>query len=242
MEDRRSRSSRLLSGSLGGEGGDLRVGIGQNLVVVEAGHRGLDVVSLSHIEVLSEVLISAPPVGMNHTNLLILPDLVEVRVSDIVLLSIGGESAVGVRGVVEGVSLSNVPLPLSNHALLLHLGDEVQDERLVEVVEEQAPHNSDPVLAGQSRDLPEGVSPGVLKEPGDVLEHSPLLGHITRLLGSNHELSEVAVGFLGEGSANHVSSLVHVRVSVHEALNTGEALSEVGLGMVPIVQVLSHVN
>ena len=51
--------------------------------------------SLSHVEVLSEVLVSAPPVGVDHADSLISSNLMEVGVSNVVLLSIRWESSVG---------------------------------------------------------------------------------------------------------------------------------------------------
>ena len=48
------------------------------LLVGEARHRGSDVVLLSHFEVLSEVLVSAPPVGPHHGDFLVSSDLMEV--------------------------------------------------------------------------------------------------------------------------------------------------------------------
>jgi len=65
-------------------------------LVVEARHGWSDIVLLSHFEVLSEVLVSAPPVGPNHADSLVSPDLMEVRVSHIVLLSVYWESSVSV--------------------------------------------------------------------------------------------------------------------------------------------------
>ena len=96
--------------------------------MVESGEAWLDSVFLSHVEVLSEVLVSAPPVGVDHADSLVSSNLMEVRVSDIVLLSIGWESSVGVRAVVVFVNLSNMPLPLSNHTFFLLLGEQEEDE------------------------------------------------------------------------------------------------------------------
>ena len=89
--------------------------------MVESTERWSDVVSLSHLEVLSEVLISAPPVGVNHANSLISSDLMEVGVSNIVFLVISRHSSITVRSRVVAVDLSNVPLPLLNHRFLLFL-------------------------------------------------------------------------------------------------------------------------
>ena len=93
--------------------------------MVESTERWSDVVSLSHLEVLSEVLISAPPVGVNHANSLISSDLMEVGVSNIVFLVISRHSSITVRSRVVAVDLSNVPLPLFNHRFLLFLGNEI---------------------------------------------------------------------------------------------------------------------
>lgn len=68
--------------------------IGVDLFVVETGEGWLDAVLLSHFEVLSEVLVSAPPVGPDHIESLVSSDLMEVRVPNVVLLSICGESTV----------------------------------------------------------------------------------------------------------------------------------------------------
>ena len=62
--------------------------------MVEATHGWLHSILLSHLEIFPEVLISAPPVSVNHTDFLILSDLMEVRVSNIVLNSIGWESSI----------------------------------------------------------------------------------------------------------------------------------------------------
>ena len=96
--------------------------------MLESGEAWLDSVFLSHVEVLSEVLVSAPPVGVDHADSLVSSNLMEVRVSDIVLLSIGWESSVGVRAIVVLVNLSNMPFPLGNHTFFLLLGEQEEDE------------------------------------------------------------------------------------------------------------------
>ena len=96
--------------------------------MLESGEAWLDSVFLSHVEVLSEVLVSAPPVGVDHADSLVSSNLMEVRVSDIVLLSIGWESSVGVRAIVVLVNLSNMPFPLSNHTFFLLLGEQEENE------------------------------------------------------------------------------------------------------------------
>ena len=84
----------------------------------------LDSILLSHFEVLSEVLVSAPPVRVDHRDSLVSSDLMEVGVSNVVLLSISWESSIGVRRIVMLVILSNSPLELSDHTLFLLLGEQ----------------------------------------------------------------------------------------------------------------------
>ena len=64
---------------------------------------------LSHLEVLSEVLVSTPPVSVNHASSLLSGLLMQVGVSHVVLLAIGGQTTVGVRAVVVLVVFTNVP-------------------------------------------------------------------------------------------------------------------------------------
>ena len=120
--------------------------------------------SLSHLEVLSEVLISAPPVGVDHGNSLVSSDLMEVGVTHIVLLPIHWESSVSVRRIVVLVNLADVPFPLGNHTLLLLLGQKVQHERLVEMPDQKYPAESDSILVSQCSNFPESISKRVFKE------------------------------------------------------------------------------
>ena len=82
----------------------------------------LDSILLSHVEVLSEVLVSAPPVGVDHGDSLVSSDLMEVGVSNVVLLSVSWESSVRVRRIVMLVGLADGPLELGNHTFFLLLG------------------------------------------------------------------------------------------------------------------------
>ena len=94
-----------------------------NGFVIEAAQCWLDIVPLSHLEVLSEVLVSTPPVSMNHANSLVSLHLMEVGVADVVLLAIGGQTSIGMRIVVVLVVLANVPSPLRDHTFLLLFGE-----------------------------------------------------------------------------------------------------------------------
>jgi len=157
-------------------------------------------VSLSHVEVLSEVLVSAPPVGVDHADSLISSNLMEVGVSNVVLLSIRWESSVGMWGVVVLVDFSDVPLPLGDHALLLLLSQKIKHEGLVQVPDQEDVDNSNSVLVSQSSNFPEGVTEWVLEESGKVFECSPFLGHVSWLLGLSNELGVITISLLGQSS------------------------------------------
>ena len=197
-------SSLGLSGVAHGvDGGVLLGNLVVDLLVVEAGKGRTDVVFLSHLEVLSEVLVSAPPVEVDHAESLVSEALMEVGVTNVVLLAIGRESAVTVAHGVGVAGLTHSPSPVLQHILLLILHEHVHHEGLVEVVDKQSPDQSESVLSVQGADLPVNVSSGVLEEPGNVLESSPSLGFITRLVGLVHEFGEVTVSLLGKGSKNN---------------------------------------
>ena len=90
-------------------------------LVLESGESWLDSVSLSHLEVLSEVLVAAPPVSVDHAQALVAALLVQVRVLQVVLLTIVGETTVLVSWAVLVVGLTNAVAPVLAHALLLVL-------------------------------------------------------------------------------------------------------------------------
>ena len=77
--------------------------------------------SLSHFEILSEVLISTPPVGPDHVQSLVSSNLMEVRISHIVLLSISWHSSVSYWSSVSFICLSKSVSPMSYHSFLLYI-------------------------------------------------------------------------------------------------------------------------
>ena len=87
-------SSWGLAGSQVNEGLVLLHRVGVDALVVEAAQSWLEVVPLPHLEVLSEVLVSAPPVSVDHRNSLISSYLMEVGVSNIVLFMISWHSSI----------------------------------------------------------------------------------------------------------------------------------------------------
>lgn len=66
--------------------------------------------------------------------------------------------------------------------------------------DEEEPEETDSVLSVEGVHLPVNIAEGVLEESSDVLERSPLLGHITRLSCGDHKLVEITIGLLCEGS------------------------------------------
>ena len=66
--------------------------------------------------------------------------------------------------------------------------------------DKEEPEETDSVLSVEGVHFPVNIPEGVLEEPSDVLECSPLLGHITGLSCGNHKLVEITISFLCEGS------------------------------------------
>ena len=97
----------------------LLLDVGVDLLVVEAGDRGSDAVALSHLEVLSEVLVAAPPVGPDHIQALVAAGLMEVRVAHVILLSVDWEAAVSVSCSVLLAHFTKSVAPVLNHAFFL---------------------------------------------------------------------------------------------------------------------------
>ena len=196
------RSLHVFGGANLGPLGVLSQGLVIDLLVSEAGQCRLDAVSLAHVEVLAEHLVSAPPVRVNHADFLVAQHLMRVRVPHVVLVTINGEASVRVRRVVVAVVLADVPPPLGNHVLLLLLSEQIQHEGLVQVEDEEGVGDADAVLRRQHGHSPVRVAEGVLKEASDVLEGTPFLGLITRLVRLLNKLGEVTIGVLGESSVN----------------------------------------
>ena len=184
----------------GGNGSVLLGHVVINLFMVESSSCWADVVALSHLEVFSEVLVTAPPIGVDHAESLVPADLMEVRVAHVILLAIDGESAVFVGLSVELVSLSNVPLPGFDHLFFLVFNHHKEEEGGVQVENKEHPHKANTVLRVERLKFPVNVTCGVLHEAGNVFECSPSLGVVTGLLRAGHEFSKVAVSLFGEGS------------------------------------------
>ena len=83
---------------------------------------------LTHLKVLAEVLVTAPPVEMDHAETLVASNLMEVSIPDVVLDTIGWESPVTVEVAVSLVVLTDSEAPVLHHSLLLVLDHDVEEE------------------------------------------------------------------------------------------------------------------
>ena len=147
----------------------------------EARQGWFEVVLLAHLEVLAEVLVTAPPVQVDHAETLVTPDLMEVRVPDVVLDAIGWEPSIAVESTVGLVRLTNPVTPVVDHPLLLVLDHSVEKEAAPEMEDDHAPEESHAILPMEWLCFPVDIAQGVLEEASDVFERSPSLGIITRL-------------------------------------------------------------
>ena len=75
--------------------------------------------ALSHLEVLSEVLVAAPPIGPDHIETLVAAGLMEVRIAHVILLSVNREAAVSVACTMLLAHFTKSVAPVLNHAFFL---------------------------------------------------------------------------------------------------------------------------
>ena len=159
------------------------------------------VMLLAHFEVLAEVLVTAPPVEMNHAEALVTTNLMEVGVSNVVLDTIGWESPVTVQIAVSLVVLTNTVAPVFDHSFLLVLHHRVEQEAAPQMEDDHAPQETHTVLPVEWLHFPVDVADWIFEEACNVLERSPSLGVVARFLRVVHELEEVAISVLGQSSS-----------------------------------------
>jgi len=168
--------------------------------VVEASLGWSNAVLLTHLEVLAEVLVATPPVEVDHSESLVPSNLMDVGISEIVLSPVDWETAVSVSRLVPLVSLTDSVSPVLNHSLLSHLGDGVEDEGAHQMESNKEVDEPESVLSVENLHLPVGIANWVLIETSDVLECSPSLGIVTRLVLLVNKFGEVAIGVFGQRS------------------------------------------
>jgi len=96
----------------------------------------------------------------------------------------------------EEKSIFNIILTVLDH--------DPEQERLVEVENEQNPEETDAVLLMEGLYFPVEVSKRIFEESSDVLEGSPLLCHVTRLSCGHNKLSEITISLLSECSIKNM--------------------------------------
>lgn len=145
------------------------LGLGVDFIVVETSLGWSDTVLLSHLEVLTEVLVTAPPVQVDHAQSLVSSLLRVVRVFEIVLLSVNWETTILMGWAMLIVDLTNSVSPVRGHVLLHILNDSVRKEGLVQVPGSSHPDESKTVLTHQWCEFPVKVTVWVLEGTGNVL-------------------------------------------------------------------------
>ena len=94
---------------------------------------------LAHLEVLAEVLVTAPPVKMDHAQSLVTTNLMEVSIPHIVLDTVSWESTIAIQGTMSLVGLTNSVAPVLSHPIFLVLDHDVEEETAPEVEDDHAP-------------------------------------------------------------------------------------------------------
>ena len=155
---------------------------------------------LAHLEVLAEVLVTAPPVQVDHAQTLVTSNLMEVSVSHVVLDTVSRESAIAIQCTVSLVSLTDSVAPVLSHSILLVLDHDIEEETAPKMENDHAPEETNAVLSVEGFHFPVEVAHGVLEESGNVFESSPSLCIITRLLSIVDEFAEVTIGVLSQRS------------------------------------------
>ena len=75
-----------------------------------------------------------------------------------------------------------------------------EKEGLIEMEAEEQPEETDAVLLVEGLNLPVNIGEGILEESSNVLEGSPLLGHIARLSSGLNKLMEITISLLCKSS------------------------------------------
>ena len=109
---------------------------------------------LAHLEVLAEVLVTAPPVEVNHVKTLVTSYLMEVGVTHVVLDTVDWESAITGHCSVSLVLFTDSPPPVLDHLLLLVLDHNVKKEAAPKMEDGEAPKEANAVLSVERLYLP----------------------------------------------------------------------------------------
>ena len=168
--------------------------------VSEAGNSRSDIMLLAHLEVLTEVLVTAPPVSVDHVETLVTSNLMEVGIPNIVLDAIDRVSSIAMRSIVGRVALANSIAPMLNHSLFLVLYHDPEKETVPKMPGDHAPKESNAVLLVEWINLPVKVSERVFSETSQIFEGPPPLGIVEWFLGVVNKLAKISVCIFGESS------------------------------------------
>ena len=181
--------------------GDLKVlagGFLEDGLVGEARQSRSHIILPAHLKVLAEVLVTAPPVQVDHSQSLVSPHLMEVRVSDIVLNTVDWESSVSVAHSMEAIGLSDSVPPVLNQSLLSVLLSDVKEERAEEMESNQEVENSEPILSVEWIKLPVYIAKWIFVEARNVFGNSISLSIISWFVHVLHKFGEVSISLLGQ--------------------------------------------
>ena len=132
----------------------------------------------------------------------------DVRVADVVFLSVSRVATVFSGELVLVVGFTETVSPVLNHLFFLVLNHNKQQERLIQVPNEANPYYSNAVLFVERIQLPISVTNWVFVEAGDVLESSPFLGVVTRLLSVEDKFTEITISLFGQCSKYEISKIL----------------------------------
>lgn len=104
---------------------------------------------------------------------------------------------------MRSFSTSNGGQQISN--ALTVLDHDPEQEGLVQVEDQEQPDETNTILLVEWLNLPVKISEGVLEEASNILECSPLLGHIARLSSGSDKLCKVAISLLGKSSIYQIN-------------------------------------
>jgi len=90
----------------GGDAGILLCYVVVDFLVIKTAEGRSDIVLLAHFKILSEVLVAAPPIRVDHAEALVSANLVDVRVTNIVLFPVSGMATIFCGELMLVVSLT----------------------------------------------------------------------------------------------------------------------------------------
>ena len=163
------------------------------LIIRKACKRWLDSVLLSHLKVLSKVLISRPPWKMHLRRLLISSHLMKVRIAHIIFLHILRHSILNrdsCKHIWKSSCCSSIIL---DHFSLLATALYNKHQSIVHMVEKYEINNANSILLKERLCFPISISKRIAMESNDVFECSPPLSVISGFFRHLCEASKISI-------------------------------------------------